>query len=841
MGFVRARSIALVVLCSIAGTTGSSSAADDGALTARMQAIIAARPSSPTPLAPRHATPCDGGRAAGSPCSNDDLLAFVPVGTFAATNTNSLWGWTDATTGIEYALVGADNGIAFFDLATPDHPRYLGKLPTHTGSSIWRDVRVYSDHAYVVADNNGNHGMQVFDLKQLRTVTTPQTFADTTFYGAFGRGHTISINEDTGYAYIAGTNTCPAPTATGALHMLDIHAPASPVFAGCIAVGGYTHEAQCWTYHGPDSAHTGKELCFNSNGNSGRLAIVDVSNKAAPVTLSSTPYAGSAFTHQGWLTDDHRYLLLNDELDESQQGHNARTFVFDVADIDAPVLVGYHQHALPVIDHNLYVHGQYVFESNYESGLRILRMDNLSQAQLTEVAYFDMYPASNATSFNGNWNNYRFPGSGVVIATGIDEGLFVLQPHLCDAIAAPTSLSALAAGDRRIDLLWNGTGATGARYRVERAQGGCSGKFETIADDLTSASFSDTSPSGGVDYGYRITELNSTATCASPTSTCVVARTTGTCTAPPLFGGISAATDAALAQCRLDLGWTAATPACAGPARYSVYRAPTAGFTPSASNRIATDIDATTFVDASAPSSQTQYYVVRAKDAANGAEETNHVELGAAAHGPPVDGTFVSGAETGDPIFDTSVIGGGEATNSSNEIRHAGWHIATTRAHTGSNSFWSTKANNLCVSLVSPPLPLTSGQTPQLSFWSSWDIEPNWDGGVVEISLDEGNTWSRLTPDGGYPGTITQGGALCGIAVGSGAFTGQDHTAFTRYQLSLAAFTGHTVRLRWLYRTDTAQAEDGWFVDDIELTHARVPGPCSPNVDRVFVDGFDGN
>ncbi len=88
-----------------------------------------ALPSAATPLAPRHATPCVDGMAGIYPCSNIDLLAFVPLAQFDADSTNSLWGWTDAQSGIEYALVGADNGTAFFDLSTPDHPLYLGKLP----------------------------------------------------------------------------------------------------------------------------------------------------------------------------------------------------------------------------------------------------------------------------------------------------------------------------------------------------------------------------------------------------------------------------------------------------------------------------------------------------------------------------------------------------------------------------------------------------------------------------------------------------------------------------------------------------------------------------------------
>ena len=812
--------------------------AQDGALNAQMQAVIAARPSQPRPLAPLHATPCINGLAASTyPCSNIDLLSFTPVATFSAASTNSLWGWTDPTTQIEYALIGADNGLAMFELSDPTHPKYLGTLPTHTGNSVWRDVRVYADHAFVVSDNNGAHGMQVFDLTRLRNVTTPQTFTDDAYRGDFGRGHTIAINEATGFAYVAGSDTCPAPTSTGALRVYDISTPDNPVFVGCVTTGGYTHESQCFNYTGPDTTHQGKEICLNANGPTKRLAVVDVTNKAAPVTLSSVTYTGAAYPHQAWFSDDQRYALLDDELDESQSGHNARTLVFDLLDLDAPVLVGYHEHGLGVIDHNLYVHGQYVYESNYEAGLRILRLDNLSQAQMTEVAYFDGFPASNNAEFNGNWNNYRFPGSGNVIMTGIDEGFFVVEPHLCSAPATPTALTATGSGSQQVSLGWTGSGTSGAIWNVERAQGGCGGAFASVARGVTTPTFTDTGVSGQVTYGYRVVETTANGQCASLASTCVEVQTTGACIAPPLFNGVASITRPNTPSCRLDLGWNAATPACGGPASYSVYRGDSAGFAPAAGNRIASGVNGISYADTSVVGGANRYYVVRAVDASNGVEDGNGIELSGLATGPLQDGTFASGAEPGEPPFDTS--GAGIAIEAANAPEHAGWHTSTTRKRNGAQSFWSTTANNLCVSLVSQNLNLTAGQTPQLSFWSAWDIEAGWDGGVVEVSTDNGTNWTRLTPTGGYPSTITNGGAICGIAQGSGAFTGTNHlTTWTESQINLSAYAGQTVQLRWLYRTDPATAGQGWFVDDIALTHAQVPGACTAGGDAIFANGF---
>jgi len=791
-----------------------------------MRAHMEHRPAS-RPMAAAGHTPCVDGMAGIYPCSNIDLLAFVPKSEFSASTTNSLWGWTDPDSNIEYALIGANNGIAFYDLSTPDQPRYLGKLPTTagTGSSIWRDVRVYQNHAFVVSDANPGHGMQVFDLTRLRDVKTPQTFTEDGHYSDFGSSHTISINEHTGYASVAGADiTCPGDLGHGGLQIIDIQNPTSPAFVGCVNDAGYTHESQCYVYSGPDTEHQGRDVCFDSNGSSGRIAIVDTTVKGAPVTLSSTPYQGSVYTHQSWLTEDQRYLLLDDELDEEDTGNNARTYVFDVSDLDAPVLVGFHEHPLTVIDHNLYVHGQYVYQSDYEAGVRILRINNLAQAEMTEVAFFDTFPASDNAAFNGTWNNYRFPGSGTVIATGIDEGFFVLEPHLCEAPDAPANLDATANGDHRIDLVWDASSSPGTTYRVERAQGGCAGEFRTIADQLAAATYSDTTASGQVTYGYRVSASDATGFCASAASSCIEAKTSGTCTAAPLFAGIATAANAGTAQCRVDLGWNAANPACGGSASYSIYRSDDASFTPGDGNRIALGWLDTSFSDTTASGDALHYYTVRAVDGASGSEDDNTIRLAVRPSGPAADGTFVSGAEPGDPTFD---------------VNTGGWRTTTARKHTGSQSFWSTASNNLCASLTSAPLELTAGEASTLTFWAAWDIEQGWDGGVLEISTNGGTSWSRLSPNGGYPGTITDGGTLCGIDEGDGAFTGMNHFTWSEYTVDLSVFVGQTIELRWLYRTDSAQTGEGWFVDDVALTHAQVPGVCSIVPDAIFTNGFE--
>lgn len=400
------------------------------------------------------ATPCVDGFAGPYPCRNVDLLSFVTLSTMGCTAGNAVWGWTDPVTSEEYALMGCNNGLSIVDITTPESPVYMGRLPTHTVNSVWRDMKVYNNHVFVVADSASNHGMQVWDLTQLRNLAPPRLFAETAYYGGFGSAHNIAINEETGFAYAVGSNTC-----LGGLHMVDIRNPSSPVFAGCVSEDHYTHDTQCVVYHGPDASHAGQEICFSSNEDT--LTIIDVSVKSAPVQLSRTTYAGAEYTHQGWITEDHRYFLIDDELDEQRNVHNTRTYIWDIGDLDAPVNTGFYTGPAFAIDHNLYIRGNYAYQANYRSGLRILDIADIASADLYEVGYFDIYPSADGVSFNGAWGNYPFFPSGTVVVSGIEQGLYVLRPTcLCTFVVVPerTGLEICGAGSDsvRIDLVERG-------------------------------------------------------------------------------------------------------------------------------------------------------------------------------------------------------------------------------------------------------------------------------------------------------------------------------------------------------------------------------------------------
>ncbi|MEM7131274.1 MAG: choice-of-anchor B family protein, partial [Chloroflexota bacterium] len=374
-------------------------------------------------------TPCVDGFADIYPCSHIDLLSFLPLNSLGGSLGSDIWGWTDSASEKEYVLMGLRDGTAFVDISDPVNPVYLGSLPAQNGrSSAWRDIKVYNNHAFIVADGSPGHGMQVFDLTQLRfDLGTTSTFSATAVYTLSASAHNIAINQETGFAYITGSSDGPT-RCSGGLHMVDISTPINPTFAGCFSSDGYTHDTQCILYSGPDADYQGQEVCFNSNEDT--LTIVDVGQKNSPVQISRKSYEGASYSHQGWLTEDQLYFVQNDESDERNRGYNTTTLIWNVRNLDDPQLIGRHIFPFSSVDHNLYIRNKYIFEANYTTGLRILDASDISNASLYEVAYFDTYPSHNSSTFVSAWSSYPFFESGVVAVSTITEGLFVLRPHL---------------------------------------------------------------------------------------------------------------------------------------------------------------------------------------------------------------------------------------------------------------------------------------------------------------------------------------------------------------------------------------------------------------------------
>ena len=376
--------------------------------------------------------PCENGFAGQYPCKGYDLLLHLPLSEFNTPGGNNKyagndsWGWTDPLTNKEYAIMGVYDGTVFVDISSTDNPVYLGKLPTRTENSDWRDIKVYQNHAFIVSEA-ANHGMQVFDLTRLRDDSNaPQNFNSDFDFTEFGNAHNIVINEDSGYAYIVGSNQF-----SGGPLFINIQNPLNPFIDGGFSAGGYSHDAQVVSYNGPDADYIGKEILIGSNGErfgANEVVITNVNNKSNPINISKISYNNDGYTHQGWFTEDQRYFIVGDELDEYEgKVSNTRILIFDLLDLDNPVLLDEYFGPTEAIDHNGYVNGNTYFLANYRAGVRMHDISNIASGNMTEIGYFDTYPENDAPSFNGVWNVYPYFESGKILVSDIEKGMFILK------------------------------------------------------------------------------------------------------------------------------------------------------------------------------------------------------------------------------------------------------------------------------------------------------------------------------------------------------------------------------------------------------------------------------
>lgn len=380
-------------------------------------------------------------------CLNYDLMGRITLEEMDAEAGNDCWGWTDSTTGREYAIMGVNNGTSFIDITDSTSPIYLGKLPTATVDSSWRDMKVYNDHVYIVSEA-GDHGLQVFNLANLRGIDSEQVFSADYTDKSFGQAHNIAINEDSGYAYIAGART-------KGIYALNLSNPLAPKLELEGSQFGYSHDAQIVNYKGPDQDYFGKEIYIGSNEN--KVDIVDVTDKSEPKLISTFLY-DHQYTHQAWLTDDHKYALLGDELDELDSNYElkadakTRTVIIDLSDLDKPSLHHDYEAETKAIDHNGYVKGTEFFLASYTAGLRVLDILNIDQKSISEIGFFNTFidhndsglPNSttvksqdpdgdhsgekgNSEAFNGAWSVYPFFKSENIIISDINSGLFIVK------------------------------------------------------------------------------------------------------------------------------------------------------------------------------------------------------------------------------------------------------------------------------------------------------------------------------------------------------------------------------------------------------------------------------
>ncbi|MBL4669674.1 MAG: choice-of-anchor B family protein, partial [Flavobacteriales bacterium] len=316
---------------------------------------------------------------------------------------NDVWGYSNGTQ--EYALVGFEDGVAIIDVTNPSSPNEV--FYTSGANSIWRDLKVWNDHAYISNENSG--GMMIIDMSNLPGAITG---ADVSSYSGntypFTSAHDLYIDEN-GVCYVIG-----ADNGVGGAIMLDLSNPKVPTELGRYN-DFYLHDAM-----------VRGDTLWGGAINDGFFVAVNVSSKSSPITMA-THASPSSFTHNCWISDDGQTLFTTDERSNAFLGAYDVSNLSNIAELDR-IQSNPGQNVIP---HNTFVVNDYIVTSYYRDGVTIHDVSNPNN--MVEVGNYDTSPAFSGNGFNGCWGVYPYLPSGIILASDIENGLFVLGPNYTPA------------------------------------------------------------------------------------------------------------------------------------------------------------------------------------------------------------------------------------------------------------------------------------------------------------------------------------------------------------------------------------------------------------------------
>ncbi len=436
------------------------------------------------------ATVCDNGFAGDHACEKMDLLAHVPLSSFSTNPSaaNDVWGFYDVNDGREYAIMGLRNGVGVVEVTDPESPRMVGSISSQ--STSWRDIKVYQhfnlksarwdSYAYVTADS-ASVGTMIIDLRSLpETISvagsdSSDISAHNVYLSNVDYSLGVALNDVDPYLHIAGSNR-----KGGSFNTYSLDNPQSPVsiyLNSSSSRSNYTHDVssmvvtdkrkdtQCVS-GGPHC-----EIFFDFNEDN--FQIWDKTQNSAPTRLSTTSYNNVSYVHSGWYTEDKQVVLVHDELDEMNYGLNTTVRLFEMSDFRAPSLLSTWTGPTGAIDHNGFVRGNRYYMSNYTRGMTVLDISDTSDPK--EIGFFDTFPISDNTSFNGAWGVYPYLPSGIVLISDISSGLYVVRDNTREPEQGNVSF------DAQTYLVKEGGSAIVSVDRKSGSVGAVSVKWEMLA------------------------------------------------------------------------------------------------------------------------------------------------------------------------------------------------------------------------------------------------------------------------------------------------------------------------------------------------------------------------
>jgi len=323
------------------------------------------------------------------------------------------WGWYQADKDREYAIVGASNGTYFIDITNPISP-VVSAFVAGKEKNNWREIKTYQNYCYIVSDDAPPNTFQIVDMSALPATVT--VVHDGVTY--FEKGHTIYI--DGSYMYIG----CTSYANWGGFSSMNVYSLATPT-----APVHLRRLDQDFPFiAGVHDMFVRNDTVFASCGSQGLYVFKYMSaSNTFSVLGSYTNYASNQANHSSYLTANGRHLVFTDEKP------SAPIRLINVDNLNniqpAQSFIPYSK----TTPHNPYIIGNdWAIVACYQDGLNIYNISNPESPEL--CGFFDTYPQGGDNvsnyfddTFLGNWGAYPFLPSGVIIASDVQNGLFILD------------------------------------------------------------------------------------------------------------------------------------------------------------------------------------------------------------------------------------------------------------------------------------------------------------------------------------------------------------------------------------------------------------------------------
>ncbi len=298
--------------------------------------------------------------------------------------------------------------------------------------SIWRDIKTWGDYAYVSSESSG--GVFIVDMSPLPDGEITSTSFFTGSLYPFSDAHNIYIDEN-GRLYIFGANS-----GSGGAIICDLNEdPMNPVELGRFN-DYYFHDGM-----------VRDNILYGSAIYQGFFAVVDVSDPANTEVLATASTPGF-FTHNSWASDDGNYVFTTDEV------NGGYVAAYDISDLDNITELDRVQSnpGSDVIPHNTHFMNDFIITSYYKDGVVV--HDVSKPDDIIEVANFDTSPSFSGGGYAGCWGVYPFLPSGNIIASDIEEGLYILSVEYKHASRVEGAVVDSLSGEPLAEVDWNVVG-----------------------------------------------------------------------------------------------------------------------------------------------------------------------------------------------------------------------------------------------------------------------------------------------------------------------------------------------------------------------------------------------